>query len=76
MTIIKCTSLTDYTSCIFQQQVNNGRLSGCYNTYCPGFVVTSFDYPLNAYFDKVSEVNGQQFVHRLSIIQVKFTNFS
>ncbi|GMY12327.1 hypothetical protein FCV25MIE_07566 [Fagus crenata] len=50
-------------------QVNNGRVSGCYNTYCPGFVVQSSSIPLNAYFANISKVNGIQYEYRFSIKQ-------
>jgi len=50
-------------------QVNNGRVSGCYNTDCPGFVVQSSSIPLNAYFANISKVNGIQYEYRFSIKQ-------
>jgi hypothetical protein len=83
MTITKCSSLTNKNSCILQQQVNNGRVSGCYNTDCPGFVVQSSSIPLNAYFANISTargslstVRGSKYEYRFSIKQVKFTNSS
>ncbi|GMY12325.1 hypothetical protein FCV25MIE_07564 [Fagus crenata] len=54
-------------------QVNNGRVSGCYNTDCPGFVVQSSSIPLNAYFANFTTVRGvlprKQYEYRFSIKQ-------
>ena len=73
ITVINCTPHTNRTSCILQQHVNNGQISGCYNSYCPGFVVTTTTVALNAYFPNESQIYGDQYEFRTSIVQVKFT---
>ncbi|XP_042519342.1 uncharacterized protein LOC122093143 [Macadamia integrifolia] len=53
---------------------DNMRTTGCFNTYCAGFVHINPNIPLDGVFTKISEVQGRQFNVRLGVYQDNKTN--
>ncbi|KAL4290084.1 hypothetical protein GQ457_14G003320 [Hibiscus cannabinus] len=56
-------------------QVTNGKQTGCYNTYCPGFVQTDTAIALDMPLVPVSVVRGPQYYIKLSVTQDKSTGY-
>ncbi|KAK8489994.1 hypothetical protein V6N13_133166 [Hibiscus sabdariffa] len=54
-------------------QVKNRQMTGCYNTYCPGFVQTDTSIALDMPLTPISVVRGPQYYVKLSVTQDKST---
>ncbi|KAK9271686.1 hypothetical protein L1049_002049 [Liquidambar formosana] len=48
---------------------NNGRVLGCFNTDCLGFIIVNPSIPLNMPFDNVSVIGGIQYDMKFFILQ-------
>ncbi|XVE55166.1 hypothetical protein DITRI_Ditri03aG0138000 [Diplodiscus trichospermus] len=54
-------------------QGEDGKMHGCYNTYCSGFVQTDAQIALDMILEPVSVVRGPQFYVKLAVSQDKST---